>query len=132
MASDTPFYIFSVIFHANHLKNNYIVIFNLNDTINNGVNIMDLGIKAFIIYMIAISMIAVAVTIIDKKLAIKHKYRIPERTLLIISLLGGSAAMLITMNIIRHKTKHLKFMVGIPIIIIIQISFLVYLINCII
>ncbi|MDD4699846.1 MAG: DUF1294 domain-containing protein [Oscillospiraceae bacterium] len=93
---------------------------------------MDLKSKIFIIYLLAISLISVIVTIIDKKRAIKHKYRIPERTLLTISALGGSVAMLITMNIIRHKTKHLKFMVGIPIIIIIQMSALVYIINCII
>jgi len=90
---------------------------------------MDLRTKVFIIYMLAISLLAVIVTIIDKKRAIKHKYRIPERTLIVISALGGSVAMLITMNIIRHKTKHLKFMVGIPIIIIVQIALLVYIIN---
>ena len=93
---------------------------------------MDLRTKVFIIYMLAISLLAVIVTIIDKKRAIKHKYRIPERTLIVISALGGSVAMLITMNIIRHKTKHLKFMVGIPIIIIVQIALLVYIINYII
>ena len=93
---------------------------------------MDLRTKIFIIYMLIISLIAVLVTIIDKKRAIKHKYRIPERTLLMISALGGSVAMLITMNIIRHKTKHLKFMVGIPVIIIIQITVLVYIIYYII
>lgn len=93
---------------------------------------MDLRAKVFIVYLLAISLIAVAVTIADKKRAIKHKYRIPERTLLLISALGGSIAMLITMYIIRHKTKHLKFMVGIPIIIIVQILMFVYTIKYII
>lgn len=46
--------------------------------------------------------------------------RVPEKTLLIIAALGGSAAMLITMRTIRHKTQHAKFMVGIPVIIIAQ------------
>lgn len=46
--------------------------------------------------------------------------RIPEKTLLIISALGGSVAMLITMRAIRHKTQHMKFMLGIPAIIVAQ------------
>ena len=48
--------------------------------------------------------------------------RTPEKTLLILSALGGSVAMLITMLLIRHKTKHVKFMLGIPIIIILQVA----------
>lgn len=46
--------------------------------------------------------------------------RVPEKTLLIISALGGSIAMLITMRAIRHKTQHMKFMIGIPAIIVAQ------------
>jgi uncharacterized membrane protein YsdA (DUF1294 family) len=50
------------------------------------------------------------------------KLRIPEKVLLLFSALGGSVAMFITMLIIRHKTKHVKFMLGIPIIMIVQIA----------
>lgn len=46
--------------------------------------------------------------------------RVPENTLLTIAALGGSIAMLITMRTIRHKTQHMKFMVGIPVIIVLQ------------
>jgi uncharacterized membrane protein YsdA (DUF1294 family) len=46
---------------------------------------------------------------------------------LIISALGGSAAMLLTMFLIRHKTRHAKFMIGIPVILTLQIIILVYL-----
>ena len=74
-----------------------------------------------IIYLAAISVISVIVCIYDK-IASKHmkKHRTREATLLLLSALGGSVAMLVTMLIIRHKTKHKKFMVGIPLIIAIQ------------
>ena len=64
---------------------------------------------------------AVVFTVSDKLRAIKHKRRISEFTLMTLAVLGGSVAMLITMLIIRHKTRHLKFMLGIPIIILIQL-----------
>ena len=73
-----------------------------------------------LIYLAVISLISIIVCFYDKKISKKNKVelRIPEKTLLILSALGGSVAMLITMLLIRHKTKHFKFMVGIPVIII--------------
>lgn len=76
------------------------------------------------IYLIAISIVAIAITIYDKLRAIGRHWRVKESTLLIISVLGGSVAMYITMQIIRHKTRHIKFMLGIPIIIIVQLLIL--------
>ena len=74
-------------------------------------------------YIVAISLISVIVCCYDK-IAAKRltKHRTRERTLLLLSALGGSVAMLVTMFIIRHKTKHKKFMVGIPLIIVAQIA----------
>ena len=74
-------------------------------------------------YIAAISIISVVVCCYDK-VASKHltKHRTRERTLLLLSALGGSVAMLITMFIIRHKTKHVKFMLGIPLILIAQVA----------
>lgn len=72
-------------------------------------------------YLIIINILAVVFTVSDKLRAIKHKRRISEFTLITIAALGGSVTMLITMLIIRHKTRHLKFMLGIPIIILIQL-----------
>ena len=69
-----------------------------------------------------ISLVAVIVTVADKVKAKRGKWRVPEATLMGISALGGSVAMLVTMIMIRHKTKHMKFMVGIPIIIALQIA----------
>lgn len=76
-----------------------------------------------IIYLIAISLVSVVVCCYDK-FAAKHrpKHRTRERTLLLLSALGGSVAMLVTMLIIRHKTQHIKFMLGIPLIIIAQVA----------
>lgn len=72
------------------------------------------------VYLIAVSLISVSITVYDKKAAKKGKRRIPEKVLMLFSALGGSIAMLITMKKIRHKTKHKKFMIGIPILIILQ------------
>ena len=79
--------------------------------------------KIFLGYIAVISVVSVIVCIYDK-FASKHatKHRTREATLLALSALGGSAVMLATMLIIRHKTKHLKFMVGIPVIIILQVA----------
>ena len=74
-------------------------------------------------YELIISVVAVCVTVYDKWAAKKRpKERTRESTLLLLSALGGSIAMLLTMLAIRHKTKHIKFMLGIPLIIILQIA----------
>ena len=73
-------------------------------------------------FLIIINILALVFTVSDKLRAIKHKRRISEFTLMTIAALGGSVTMLITMLIIRHKTRHLKFMFGIPVIILIQLS----------
>lgn len=85
---------------------------------------------ALLIYWAIISVISVAVCIYDKYAA-KHRprHRTPEATLLLLSALGGSVAMLLTMLLIRHKTKHLKFMVGIPAIIAGQAAVAIFLLT---
>ena len=76
------------------------------------------------IYLIVISLISIIVCIYDKKISRKNKVelRVPEKNLLLLSAFGGGIAMYITMLIIRHKTKHKKFMIGIPAIIIAQFA----------
>jgi len=73
-------------------------------------------------YIAAISIVAIFVAIIDKRAAKRSSNRISERALILVSVFGGSVAMLLTMRLIRHKTKHAKFMVGIPVIIVLQIA----------
>lgn len=73
-----------------------------------------------------ISLISVIVCVYDK-IAAKAlpRHRTPEKTLLLLSALGGSLAMYITMQIIHHKTQHKKFMIGIPVIIGVQILLII-------
>lgn len=80
----------------------------------------------FTIYICLISLISIIVTVRDKYFAVHHKWRVRESTLLLLAALGGSAAMYITMQLIRHKTRHIKFMLGIPIIFIIQFIILFF------
>lgn len=76
-------------------------------------------------YVIVISIITSAVTVIDKIKAKKHKRRISEKSLFILALLGGSVSEYITMRIIRHKTLHKRFMIGLPCIFISQLIFII-------
>jgi uncharacterized membrane protein YsdA (DUF1294 family) len=78
------------------------------------------------IYLASISLISVIVTCYDKIAAKKLPgHRTRERTLFLLSALGGSVAMFLTMQIIHHKTRHLSFMIGIPLIILAQIALIV-------
>ena len=74
-------------------------------------------------YLLGISVVTFAVTVYDKW-ASKHrkKNRTPERTLWLLAILGGSGAMWLTMLMIRHKTKHRSFMMGLPVVIFAQIA----------
>ncbi|MBQ7294470.1 MAG: DUF1294 domain-containing protein [Clostridia bacterium] len=83
--------------------------------------------KVILIYIAIISFISIIVCIYDKIVSKKNRVelRVPEKTLIILSLLGGSVAMYLTMQMIRHKTKHAKFMIGIPIIIILHAALVV-------
>lgn len=62
---------------------------------------------------------------VDKRRAIKRKWRISEHTLILNSILGGSIGALIGMYAFRHKTKHLKFKLGIPIILTFQLILII-------
>ena len=72
------------------------------------------------IYLAVINLIAVIITIYDKLSAIRGGRRVPERTLMLIASLCGGPGMLLTMLIIRHKTRKPMFMLGIPFIILIE------------
>lgn len=66
---------------------------------------------------------------VDKRKAIKHQWRISEKTLWITAIIGGSIGVIIGMRFFKHKTKHQLFTIGIPLILIVQAAtaFLVYL-----
>ena len=73
-------------------------------------------------YAVIINIIAVILTVHDKNAARRHKRRIPESTLLLTAALSGCIVMYITMRIIHHKTRHKKFMIGIPVIFLLELS----------
>lgn len=83
-------------------------------------------IKFLLIYFALISVFTIIITIIDKRNAINGKRRIPEDFLLTTGLIGGALAEFITMKIIRHKTKHKKFMIVLPIEFILQIAAVIF------
>lgn len=70
--------------------------------------------KAVLIYLILINLIAFLLMYVDKKKAIKRQYRIPESVLLWSAFLGGAVGAYLSMRMFRHKTKHIKFTLGVP------------------
>lgn len=75
----------------------------------------------FIIYLIIINLIAFIAMYLDKRKARYGKWRIPEQSLFILALIGGSIGAIAGMYTFRHKTKKLRFAIGFPIILILQI-----------
>lgn len=74
-------------------------------------------------YFAIISIVAFFMTTYDKKAAKKKPdQRVPEAKLFTVAILGGSIVMYTTMLMIHHKTKHLQFMVGLPIIMVLQFA----------
>lgn len=77
--------------------------------------------KLLLIYLFLINAAAFLLMLIDKWKARKNRWRIPEATLMGVALLGGSAGSLAGMYLARHKTKHPKFTMGIPVILAVQV-----------
>ena len=73
------------------------------------------------VYLIIINLIAIVITAHDKLAAIRQRRRVPEKTLMLISVLGGAPAMYLTMLVIRHKTRKPLFMIGIPLVFILEL-----------
>ena len=80
-----------------------------------------------IYYLLAINVVTFIVYGIDKYKAKKAKWRIPEATLLLLAVLGGSIGAWMGMKVWHHKTMHKKFKYGIPAILLIQIALMTYL-----
>lgn len=76
--------------------------------------------KSVFLYLLIINAAAFLLMLADKQRARKNLWRIPEATLIGVAALGGSAGALLGMYIIRHKTRHLKFTLGIPVILALQ------------
>ena len=81
-----------------------------------------------LLYLIIVNAAAFLLMLVDKLKAKRGAWRIPERTLIGSALIGGSIGALMGMYTFRHKTKHLKFTVGIPVILVAQIVLAIWLI----
>ena len=85
--------------------------------------------KYLLIYLLIINAAAFLLMRIDKQKARKNRWRIPESTLMLSAALGGSIGALAGMYTFRHKTKHLKFTLGIPAILVTQLLLAGYLVH---
>lgn len=79
-----------------------------------------------IYYLIFINIISFLTMFIDKKKSIKRKWRIKESTLFLLSFIGGSLGVILGIYSFRHKTKHIKFTLGIPLILIVQVLLFIF------
>lgn len=75
------------------------------------------------IYFICMNIIGFMMMGLDKFKAKHRKWRISEKTLFLIAIIGGSVGVMLGMGSFHHKTKHFRFLIGIPIIICVQIIF---------
>ena len=79
-----------------------------------------------LIYPLIINAVGFLVMTVDKLYAKKNMRRIPERTLLGVAVIGGSIGVWAGMYAVRHKTKHMKFVIGIPLILLCQLGAVLY------
>jgi uncharacterized membrane protein YsdA (DUF1294 family) len=82
---------------------------------------------AVLYYLVTINAITFLTYGIDKLKAMKNKWRIPEATLLLLAVTGGSLGAFLGMVVWHHKTMHKKFKYGIPLIIVLQLGLFLYL-----
>ena len=78
------------------------------------------------IYLLIVNIIALLVWCADKYFAKAGKRRVPEKILFLWALIGGSLGALIAMHTVRHKTRHWYFVIGIPIILVLQAALIIY------
>ena len=85
---------------------------------------MPQSLQWLIAYAIAVSLVAAVMTVWDKACARRGRWRVAESTLFLVAALGGAAAMYATMRLVRHKTRHRRFMWGLPLIMAAQAALL--------
>ena len=85
--------------------------------------------RAILIYLLIINVVAFFVYGIDKYKAKHDKWRIPEAALLLLAAIGGSIGVWCGMKVWHHKTMHKKFKYGVPVIFILQVVLAIWIIN---
>ncbi|MBQ1867220.1 DUF1294 domain-containing protein [Selenomonas sp.] len=78
-------------------------------------------------YLVILNVVAILIYGWDKVCAIRSWWRVPELTLLLLALAGGSIGAMIAIQVFHHKTLHWKFKYGVPLILILQVAGLMYL-----
>lgn len=86
--------------------------------------------KLILIYLLIINALSLVLMLADKRKAQQNLWRIPEKTLFTAAFFGGSIGCILGMYLFRHKTKHWYFILGMPAILILQITLVCYLISC--
>lgn len=86
------------------------------------------NLKNIIIYLIIMNLITFLAMLIDKRKAEKGKWRIKESTLLMLALIGGSIGEIIGMFVWHHKTQKTRFLIGVPVIILLQLLIIIVII----
>lgn len=84
--------------------------------------------QILLIYLLVINVVGFLLMGIDKLRAKKQVWRVPEKTLFLIAVIGGSIGTNVGMYVFRHKTKHWYFVIGMPLILIAQIALIVWLV----
>ncbi|MDE6213369.1 MAG: DUF1294 domain-containing protein [Lachnospiraceae bacterium] len=74
-----------------------------------------------ILYVVAVNVVSFLMMGIDKRKAVKRAFRIPESTLFVMAIIGGSIGSIAGMHLFRHKTRHWYFLYGMPVILALQI-----------
>lgn len=82
--------------------------------------------KVFLLYLLIINAGAFLVMTVDKLFAKSNAWRVPERTLMGLALFGGSIGVWAAMYVMRHKTRHWKFVIGVPLVLSAQIGIFLY------
>ena len=82
--------------------------------------------KVILIYLLIINAAGFLVMTADKLFAKSGAWRVPENNLLGIAAIGGSIGVWVAMYAVRHKTKHMKFVIGVPVILAVQIGLVLY------
>lgn len=85
--------------------------------------------KLFLEYWLIINLITFLLFAIDKWKAKRNRWRIPERVLLGFSFIGGAVGGLIGMRLCHHKTQKKRFFIGVPMMLVLQILFIIWLIK---
>lgn len=83
-----------------------------------------------LIYLLLVNAAAFVLMLADKYKAKRNLWRIPEATLMLSAVIGGSVGALLGMYTFRHKTRHPKFTVGIPLILAVQIAAVLFVLHC--